>query len=151
MNIAKLCRKNAVTIREEEDLGVAAKLMRERHIGYLIVVKAQVSDGSLVPVGVLTDRDIVVKVLAPQVDPCTLRVGDVMTQKPVVAREADDLTDALRTMRKIGVRRLPVTDGRGQLVGVLSLDDILDALADDLKNVAGSIRREQLLEGALLS
>jgi len=150
VSIAMLCRKDIVTVREGDELGVAARLMREKHIGYLIVVRPRVGDGSLVPVGVLTDRDIVVKVLAPQADPRTLRVGDVMTQEPVVAKDTDDIKDALLTMRRIGVRRLPVIAITGQLVGVLSLDDILDTLAEDLSNVAGSIRREQRLESALL-
>jgi CBS domain-containing protein len=150
MKVGMLCRKDVVTIREDGDLGAAAKMMREKHVGYLVVVRPQLSDGSLVPVGVVTDRDIVVKVLAPQADPRTLRVGDVMTQQPVVAEDAGDIRDALLAMRRIGVRRLPVVGSAGQLVGVLSLDDIIDTLAEELNNVAGSIRREQRLESTLL-
>jgi CBS domain-containing protein len=150
MNVAALCRKSVETVRENDDLALAAKMMREKHIGYLIVVRPRVGDGCLLPVGVLTDRDLVVKVLAPRIDPGTLRVGDVMTQEPVVAKDSDEMKDALLTMRRIGVRRLPVTGSAGQLVGVLSLDDVLDTLAEDLGNVAGSIRREQRLEAALL-
>ena len=150
MSIAKLCRKSAVTIREGDDLDTAARVMREKHVGYLIVVKPRVIDGSLVPVGVLTDRDIVVKVLAPQVDLRKLKVGDVMTQQPAMVTETDELNDALGIMRKIGVRRLPVISSGGQLIGVLSMDDILDVLAEELSNVAGSIRRAQDLESALV-
>lgn len=149
MNVAKLCRKDVVTVREGDDLATAAELMRGRHIGYLIVVRPGTDEGSLAPVGVLTDRDIVVKVVAMQVDPRTLTVGDVMSRQPVVAAETDELNKALGKMRHIGVRRLPVIGKRGQLVGVLSLDDILDALADELNDVAGSIRNEQRIEGAL--
>jgi len=100
-------------------------------------------------VGVLTDRDIVVTVVARETDPRSLRVGDVMTRQPVVAAEDDSITTALQEMRRIGVRRLPVVGRRGQLVGVLSLDDVLDGLAAELQNVAGSIRREQQVESAL--
>jgi CBS domain-containing protein len=72
-----------------------------------------------------------------------------MTQQPVVAAETESLEKALETMRRIGVRRLPVVGSRGQLVGVLSLDDIIDALALDLGDVAASIRKAQRVESAL--
>lgn len=149
MNIAKLCRPDVVTVREFDELTAAAGLMRERHIGYLVVVEPEFADGSLKPVGVLTDRDIVVTVVARQTDPRTLRVGDVMTREPVVAADTDPIDKALASMRRMGVRRLPVVGSRGQLVGVLSLDDVIDALAAEMANVAGSIRNEQRMEGAL--
>jgi CBS domain-containing protein len=149
MEVAKLCHRNVVTVRKFEELTAAAEVMRDRHIGYLVVVEPEVGEGSLKPVGVLTDRDIVVSVIARQTDPRTLRVGDVMTQQPVVAAETESLEKALETMRRIGVRRLPVVGSRGQLVGVLSLDDIIDALALDLGDVAASIRKAQRVESAL--
>jgi CBS domain-containing protein len=150
MNVGKICRTTAITVHENDDLAAAANLMREHHIGYLIVARAALADGSLVPIDVLTDRDVVVKVIAKNVDHRTLRVGDVMTQRPVVAKDSDDLKDALRTMRRVGVRRLPVVGALGQLKGVLSLDDILDVLADELNSLAGSTRKERNVEDALL-
>jgi CBS domain-containing protein len=149
MEVAELCQRNVVTIRQFEDLTAAAELMRERHIGYLVVVEPKLADGALKPVGVLTDRDIVVTVVARQTDPRTLRVDDVMTPQPVVVAETDMLEKALEAMRRIGVRRLPVVGDCGQLVGVLSLDDIIDALALDLENVAASIRQARRMESAL--
>jgi CBS domain-containing protein len=91
----------------------------------------------------------VVAVLARGADPRALCVGDVMTREPVVAEEGWGVADALQQMRRIGVRRLPVVGTHEQLIGVLSLDDVLDVLASDLRSVAGSIRSEQLLEHAL--
>jgi CBS domain-containing protein len=149
MEVAELCHRNVVTIRQFEELTAAAELMRERHIGYLVVVEPVFADGSQKAVGVLTDRDIVVTVVARQTDPRTLRVGDVMTRQPVVVAETDALEKALEAMRRIGVRRMPVVGDRGQLVGVLSLDDIIDALALDLGDVAASIRKAQRMEAAL--
>lgn len=149
MNVGKTCRQNVVTVRPFDELTAAARLMRENHIGYLVVVEPDVGDASVKPVGVLTDRDIVVAVVARETDPRSLRVGDVMTRQPVVAAEGDSIATALQEMRRIGVRRLPVVGQRGQLVGVLSLDDVLDGLAADLQSVAGSIRREQQVESAL--
>jgi CBS domain-containing protein len=149
MDLAKLCHRDVVTIRQSEELTAAAELMRERHIGYLIVVEPQVSDGSLKPIGVLTDRDIVLAVVARHTDPRSVRVRDVMTRPAVVAAETDSLETALGSMRRIGVRRLPIVGNQGQLVGVLSLDDVITAFAGELANVAGAISQEQCVESAL--
>ena len=149
MNTGKLCRTSAVTVERGEELVKAAQLMREKHIGYLVVVASDAADGLQRPVGVLTDRDIVVTVVAREVDPRTLRAGDVMTQSPSVAVDSDPLEKSLREMRRMGVRRLPVVGRRGELVGVLSLDDVIEALSNELQNVAGSIRNERVIEGAL--
>ena len=149
MNTGKLCRTSAVTVERAEELVKAAQLMREKHIGYLVVVASDAADGLQRPVGVLTDRDIVVTVVARETDPRTLRVGDVMTQSPTTAVDSDPLEKSLREMRRMGVRRLPVVGRRGELVGVLSLDDVIEALSNELQDLAGSIRNERVIEGAL--
>jgi CBS domain-containing protein len=148
MNVSDICRRHVITIRAHEELQAAAKLMRERHIGYLVVVEEQPPETPARPVGVLTDRDIVITVLAKGEDPRQLRVGDVMTREPLVIPEEKSLAFALGEMRKIGVRRVPVADSAGRLVGVLSLDDVLDAVARQLLGVVGSIHRELRTEGA---
>jgi CBS domain-containing protein len=149
MNVGKLCKRNVVTMREFDELVEAPALMRDNHIGYVVVVEPNVADDSVRPVGVLTDRDIVVSVLAKDANPRSLRVGDIMTRQPVVIGEGKPLESALQEMRRIGVRRLPVVGGRGELVGVLSLDDVLDELAGELLDVAGSVRNELLTENSL--
>jgi CBS domain-containing protein len=148
MNAGTICKREVVTIRETEDLTRAAHLMRERHVGCLIVVEPVTHNQSRV-VGVLTDRDIVVAVLAREVDIRTLKVGDVMTRKPLLAQEEQSVDAVLRYMREVGVRRVPVLDRAGFLAGVLSLDDVLEAIAEQLLNVAGSIRSEQQVERAV--
>jgi len=149
MNIGKLCKRNVVTVREYEDLTQAAQLMREKHVGYLVVVEPNPANDTLRPVGVLTDRDIVVSVVGRDINPRELRVGDVMTRQPVVAGEGKSVSAALKEMRRVGVRRLPIVGEAGQLVGVVSLDDILDSVAGEMLEVAGSLRNEQLIETAL--
>jgi CBS domain-containing protein len=149
MDITGLCRYDVATIRPFDELTKAAKLMRERHVGYLVVIEPEFADGSHRPVGVLTDRDIVVRVIARGADPRTLRVEDVMTRNPVVVSATDPLDQALQSMRRIGVRRIPVVGHREQLVGVLSLDEVIDALSGRLSQVAGSIQQEQRTEEAL--
>lgn len=148
-NIGELCRRDPVTVREYDDLTAAAQLMREKHVGYLVVVRPDPADGASIPVGVLTDRDVVVGVVAKQVDPRSLRVGDLMSRQPVVADESRSIDFALGEMRRIGVRRLPVVGRGGQLIGVLSLDDVLEVLSAQMAAVSGSIHNEQRLENAL--
>jgi CBS domain-containing protein len=151
MNSGEICKQNVVTIREFDELSSAARLMRERHVGYLVVVEPQPLDARLKPIGVLTDRDIVVSVLAKDADIRALRVGDVMTRQPVVVHEEKSVGFALKEMRRIGVRRLPVVGAGGHLVGVLSLDDVIDALSKEFGDVSSSIRSELQMESALRS
>jgi CBS domain-containing protein len=148
MTIAELCNQKVVTIHDFEELQAAAQLMREHHVGYLVVIEPHALGTTVKPVGVLTDRDIVVSVLAKGADPRALRVGDVMVRQPVTVDEDASLDFALRQMRKIGVRRIPIVGSTGQLLGVLSLDDVLDALSKELTSVVGSIRNELHREGA---
>lgn len=149
MDISNFCSRNVITVRELDELTRAAQLMREKHIGYLVVVKPSLVDASLTPVGVITDRDIVVAVVAKEADPRLLKVADVMTRQPAVVEESTSLATALQLMRRIGVRRLPVITKSGALSGLLSLDDVLEAIAGELNDLAGSIRHEIRMEDAL--
>jgi CBS domain-containing protein len=151
MDTGQLCSRTPITVRRSDDLIRAAQLMREKHIGYLVVVEPNAADQSPRPVGVVTDRDIVIAVVAREADPRELQVGDIMTQPPVTIGVAEPVEKALREMRRIGVRRLPVVGKRGELIGVLSLDDVLEVLAMDLQHLAGSIRQEWLVEASLRS
>jgi len=149
MNVVQICSRNVVTVRKIDEIVAAARLMRERHVGYLVVTEPDFSGAIERPIGVLTDRDIVVGIIAKERDARSLVVGDVMTENPVVLDRLDSITAAVAEMRRIGVRRMPVTGELGQLIGVLSLDDVLDALAGDLHNLAGAVRNEQRIENAL--
>ncbi|HEY6125370.1 MAG TPA: CBS domain-containing protein [Steroidobacteraceae bacterium] len=151
MKVGDICQRAVVTARPLDELLSAARVMRDKHIGYLIVVEPGIAQCGLKPVGVLTDRDLVVTVMAREADPRRLLVADVMTRELVAACEDDSLGAALAQMRRIGVRRLPVIGDHGELVGVLSLDDAIDALAKELGAVAGSIRSEQVAERILRS
>lgn len=146
MNVGAICSREVVTARLADGLGMAAKIMRERHVGCLVVVEPDAASKDLKVVGVLTDRDIVTTVIAKEADPRTLTVGDVMTRAPLLVAESQRLGTALKHMRDVGVRRVPVVGGRGELVGLLSLDDVLEAFAVELTDVAAAIRAEQRAE-----
>lgn len=146
MEVGDICNRNMVTIAARESVVDAALLMRKAHVG-LLVVTAPMADGNDAKVvGVLTDRDIVTAVIARAADPNALTVGDIMTPQPVMANDVHSLRHALRLMRETGVRRMPVLGNRDQLVGVLSLDDVLEALAGELGDVSQTIRTGQVVE-----
>ena len=135
----------AVTVAERGmPINEAAQLMRGHHVGCLVVV-AETAAGR-VPVGVLTDRDIVTAVVARDVDARTLRVEDVMSADPVVVREDASVIDLLRTMRAKGLRRLPVVGAAGVLAGLVTLDDLLGVIAEELRATVAAIEAEQARE-----
>jgi len=150
MYVSQLCNSNVATVRPSDEVTTAAQLMREHHVGYLVVVDADAT-GARMPIGVLTDRDIVVSIVARGIDPKGLTVGDVMTANPVTAYELDAIEKAVQEMRRIGVRRLPVVGKVGELKGVLSLDEVLNAVSNELRDLAGAIRTEQRIESTLRS
>ena len=144
MTIGAICNRQVITVDREIDIAAVASVMRDNHIGYLVVTDAR--SGGSGPIGVITDRDIVVKVLAKDVDPHTLTVGDVMTPEPLVAADDDGIGETLRRMRRMGVRRVPVVGLGGKVSGVLSIDDVVDHLVSQLSDVSGSIRNELRFE-----
>ena len=151
MNVGQICHRQVITVKTADELTAAARAMRESHVGYLVVVEGKPGTDAPRVVGVLTDRDIVTTVVARAVDPNTLTVGDVMTRDPVVVLDSDSIDATLKRMRQSGVRRTPVVDAAQRLVGVLSIDDMLDIVADQLNSIAGSIRNEQRIERTLRS
>jgi CBS domain-containing protein len=147
MTIASICTHKVITVDRKIDIAAAASVMRDNHIGYLIVTDAW--SGGSTPIGVITDRDIVVKVMAKDVDPHTLTVGDVMTPEPLTAADDDGISETLRRMRRLGVRRVPVVGPGGKLSGVLSIDDVVDHVVGQLSEVSGSMRNELNFERTL--
>ena len=147
MKVGRLCKRHPVTVEARSELIAAAEIMRKHHVGYLIVVDVEAPK----PIGVLTDRDIVVSVVAKGADPKALLVADVMTTQPVTVNEQDSVSSALQSMRRMGVRRVPVVSAHGDLVGVLALDDVLDEIAKEIADLTGAVHNEQRVEGVLRS
>lgn len=140
LTAGEICSRTVSFATRDMAVGEAARLMREHHVGCLVVVDAVGAQRRVV--GVLTDRDIVVEVVAPGIDPQTLTVGDVMSAEPVTAREDDSLIDLMRTMRARGVRRVPVVGAQGELIGIATLDDVLAVLTEELGLLVAAIDRE---------
>ncbi len=139
MPVGKLCRRDALAVRPTDEVMRAAQLMRERHVGYVVVTEPNPACGGTRPVGVLTDRDIVVAVVARKLDPGRVTVGEVMTQPAVTVRHTDSVEKALQEMRRVSVRRLPVVDQHGAFVGIVSVDDMIGFVASELRVVVDAI------------
>jgi len=144
MTLGRICNRETIIARRETSIAEAAQLMRTHHVGDIVVVEEK--NGRSVPVGILTDRDLVIEILAKDVDPATVTAGDAMSDRLVTARETESLFEALQRMRAQGVRRMPVVDAEGGLVGIVAADDFLDLLAEEMSELAHLVTREQLRE-----
>jgi CBS domain-containing protein len=131
--LGKICTRPVVTASAQMTVDEAARAMRSKNVGALVVVNA----GR--PVGMLTDRDVAIEVVAKGLDPDTARVGDVMHKKPITIREDLGILDAAKVFAKTGVRRLPVVTKSGVLVGVITVDDLIMLLGNELGHVAGAL------------
>lgn len=144
MSVGDICNRDVVVTDKDTAIQEAARLMRRYHVGALVVCRR--TEGERVPVGVITDRDLVSEVLGEEVDIHSVTVGDIMSGNLLTARDSDDLWDTLQRMRHAGVRRVPVVNDRGRLQGILTMDDVLELLADELVQVAKLVAREQAVE-----
>lgn len=144
LNVGNVASRIVVVAEPRTPVVRVAQLMRENHIGAVIVIEDAAPRNR--PVGLITDRDLVIEVLAMDVNPQTLTAGDVMTANPHTVCESDAIFDAVETMRRTGVRRLPVVDAERRLVGIVTFDDLVELLAQELGGLAGAIRREQRTE-----
>jgi predicted transcriptional regulator len=144
MTIGEICNHEVVHTARDTTIHTAAKLMRHYHVGTLVVVD-ELSD-KRVPVGIVTDRDIVVEVNAVDLDSKVITVGDIMGEELVTIGESAGLFEAMEVMRFKSVRRLPVVGKEGQLVGIISTDDVLEILAEELNDLSRIITREQVHE-----
>jgi CBS domain-containing protein len=146
MTVGEVCNREVVFVLATESVVEAARLMRQHHVGDLVVVEER--EGRRVPVGIVTDRDLVLEVLAAEIDPNKLTAGDVMSDELVTAREEDSLFDTIERLRAHGIRRLPVVDREGSLVGILTVDDLIELLAEIVSHLAALLERERMREKA---
>lgn len=148
MRIGEICTREVVYCGRDASVLEVAQLMRNHHVGDLIV--AETRNGRLEPLGIVTDRDLVVKVLAEGVAAETLTAGDLMTRELVTAADAESVHEAIERMRVEGVRRLPIVGADGSVVGVLSADDVTEFLAEELTGLAHIAPRQSVQEKAAL-
>lgn len=135
--VGNICSRPAVSVSPDTTVQETAHRMRSRKVGAVVVVSP-----SGTPLGVLTDRDITVHVVAQGIDPATARVGMLIKRRPTVIREDAGILDATKLLSRRGIRRLPVVSRSGKLVGMLSLDDLLMLLGSELGHIASTLASE---------
>ena len=144
MSAGEYCVRDVVVITRSGSVREAVALMRQFHAGTVVVVEDDATPP--VPLGILTDRDIVLELLAKDVELDSVAVGDVISSELVSVHETTALLDVVELMRSKGVRRLPVVNNAGGLIGILTLDDVIDLLATVLGNITRLLRNEQYHE-----
>jgi CBS domain-containing protein len=145
MSIGKLCTREVVCMKIAESVAAASRLMRDHHVGSVVIVEEATG---VRPIGMVTDRDIVVGVVAQGLDPECTPIGSLMRADLACIGEDEEVGRALQLMRSKGVRRLPVTDASGELVGLIAVDDLLDVFAEEMSAYSGMLTSEQARERA---
>lgn len=147
MAIAEYCNREVVIVEATETVMEAAILMRAHHVGDVVVVEKR--DNLNFPVGILTDRDIVMEVLAQAEEPSSVIIGDVMSRDLIMVREQDDLMATIKLMCSRGIRRMPVVDDEGVLLGILTVDDVLELITEQMFDLANLVTRERHRESKI--
>ncbi len=141
MGIGDICNREVVYVNRDVTVNAACKLMRHYHVGSLVVVDDV--NAQRVPVGILTDRDVVVEIDAMDLDAKVITAGDIMSSALVTVQENHGVLETIEIMRFKGVRRMPVVNAEGRLVGIVTIDDLLAVLAEELTDIARIVSREQ--------
>lgn len=147
MNAGDICTRDVIIVNREDSALEAARLMRQYHVGDVIVVDRK--DEQNVPIGIITDRDIVLELVAKEVDAASVNAGDIMTENLLTTREDEALTELIQKMQAKGVRRAPVLDDQGGLIGIVSNDDLIELIGEQLSSLVTLVNREEHRESTL--
>lgn len=131
MSVRKISTKDVATAIPDETIRQAARRMATRNVGTLVIL-----DSLGRPAGLVSDRDLMLQVLVEERNPDTTNVSEVMSTPVAAVHEQASIDDALREMAACHVRRMPVVDDDGTLVGILALDDVLGCFATQAADVA---------------
>ena len=140
MSAGEYCNRDVVVVDKNESVREVAKLMRNHHVGDVVVVEK--IQNKTIPLGVFTDRDIVIEILAKDVELDAVKVGDVMSFDLVSVNENSKLLDAIKSMRIKGVRRLVVVNDNKELSGILTVDDVLELISEQLSDIVALVSKE---------
>jgi CBS domain-containing protein len=141
MPVGEICVRDVIVCTGTTTIQEAARLMLQHNVGDVLIVDD--SRGKRIPVGIITDRDIVVGIVALKLDPARTTTGDLMKKGVVTVREDQGVFETIQHMRMNGIRRMPVVDRNGALVGILSIDDLIQLLAEEMSELAKLISKEQ--------
>jgi predicted transcriptional regulator len=147
MRIGEVCNRNVVCASRDTAVVEAARLMRQQHVGDLVVVDEVA--GRRTPVGIVTDRDIVIEVVAAGLDAKAIKVGDLLIGPLLAVEEQESCGETVRLMAAKGVRRMPVVDSAGQLAGIITVDDLLPQVATQLADLSVLVGRGRQREAEI--
>ena len=140
MLVGEICNREVAIYRPDTSIQDAAKIMRDEHVGDVIVVEEKI--GKNIPVGILTDRDIVIETLAEDISTSQVAVKDIMSTELVCADEDDFIIETIKKMQIKGVRRVPVVNKEGGLEGILTVDDTIELIAEIFTDLVKLYRHE---------
>ena len=146
MPIGEICNREVVIVNPDDSVLETARLMRQNHVGNVVVVERR--GDKRVPIGIVTDRDLIMEIIAPELDPKVITAGDIMSIDFSTIKESAGIFEAIQHMRIKGIRRLPVIDDSDALVGIVTMDDLLVLLAEELNALARLVAREQQNEAS---
>ncbi len=144
MTAAAVCQRDVSTITGDSSLVEAAAMMRDHHVGSLIVIENNKPQS--VPIGIITDRDIVVQIMALDIPYEDVLISELMSDELYKVNGDQSVFELFKYMQEYAVRRLPVVDDMGDLIGIISLDDLVVLVASELENLAQVIRHQQNIE-----
>lgn len=140
MNLGSICNREVLIATSAETLREAGRSMIEHNLGSVVVCEDR--DGARRPIGILTDRDLMVALISAGRTAERIAIGDAMTRDPLVLHDDEGIEDAAERLRAHAVRRAPVVDAAGALVGIVAIDDLVDLLAEELDGISRLIRRQ---------
>lgn len=141
MPVGEICNREVVIAERSMSVTEAARLMRSHHVGDLVVVEKTGARNR--PVGIVTDRDIVVEVVAAGEEPASLTVSDIMGAELATVQESEGIFETMQYMRTESVRRMPVVNHDGDLIGIVTVDDLVTLLAEEMTELAKTVSRQQ--------
>ena len=139
MSIGEICTRDVIVANRKDSVLDVAKLMRKYHVGDVVIIDQHMDQNF--PVGIITDRDIVLELVAREVDIGSVMAEDVMSTDLLIAEENEQLTGLVQQMQSKGVRRVPVINAKGGLIGIISEDDIVEIIGEQLSNLASLVNR----------
>ena len=137
MNVGEHCNREVIVIHKDETPLEAARLMRRLHVGDAIIVDSLGLKRK--PLGIITDRDISLEIVAANIDPISIAILDIVRRPLITVNENDDINECIVCMKHNGIRRAPVIDDKGYLVGIVTADDILEIISEQMNNLVGLI------------
>ena len=147
MFIGEICNRDVVIASKATSITELAQLMREHHVGSIVITEVQ--NECNIPIGIVTDRDLVIELLSKEIDTSSVAAGDVMSADLITVRESNHVYDVLKLMRGKGIRRVPVVNDENVLIGIVTVDDLLDVVISELDDIVNIVAIEQKREKQL--